>query len=144
MLSPGGQETVLYSFCSLPNCADGETPGGVVLPPSGGLFRDAAGNLYGTTPLGGAHPDERGYSGGTVFEVTPEGNETVLYSFCTAKKCADGATPLGGLVMGAAGNLYGTTFYGGANRSPREPHRTPNLAGEVIPNRARRHRDGSP
>jgi uncharacterized repeat protein (TIGR03803 family) len=92
-------EQVLYSFNS--NGTDG------VLPAAGLIF-DAAGNLYGTTSAGGS------YSGGTVFELTPAAGgtwtEKVLYSFGND---ADGATPYAGLIFDAAGNLYGTTFYGG-------------------------------
>ncbi len=69
----------------------------------GGLIFDAAGNLYGTTPEGGAY----GY--GTVFELSPEADgswtEKVLYSFPGG---ADGISP-GGLIFDAAGNLYGTS-----------------------------------
>ena len=86
--------TLLYSFKGAPDGAD----------PAADLFMDAAGNLYGTTVIGGAF----GY--GTVFKVDTAGNETVLHSFSGSP---DGATPQGGLVMDAAGNLYGTTTYGG-------------------------------
>ena len=69
--------------------------------PLGGLIRDAQGNFYGTTYYGGAG----GY--GSVFKIDAAGKETVLYSF-TAQ--ADGAWPSAGLVLDAAGNLYGTTY----------------------------------
>jgi len=91
-----GREKVLHSFVS--NSPDGAFP-------SSGLVLDAKGNLYGTTSGGG------GATGcGTVFEVTPTGTETVLYSFAGA---SDGCTPLGGVVFDKSGNLYGTTFAGG-------------------------------
>jgi uncharacterized repeat protein (TIGR03803 family) len=108
-LTPNGSawtETILYNFCSqgLP-CVDGSQP-------HAGLIMDAAGNLYGTTSNGGSAG-----GGGTVFELTPNGSgwtETVLYSFCTVTPgCADGLNPQAGLVMDAAGNLYGTTSTGG-------------------------------
>ncbi len=102
-LDTAGNETVLYSFCSLSNCTDGATP-------AAGLIQDAAGNLYGTTELGGA-------GGGTVFKLDTSGNETVLYSFCSVSNCADGAGPAAGLIQDATGNLYGTTEFGGANDS---------------------------
>ena len=90
-----GTETVLYSF-------SGGTDGG---QPDAALIRDSKGNLYGTTSNGGAHGI------GTVFEVSPAGTETVLYSFTYA----DGASPSGGLIRDTAGNLYGTTSQGGSS-----------------------------
>jgi uncharacterized repeat protein (TIGR03803 family) len=98
----GYNEEVLYTFCAAANCADGANP-------SGGLIQDAAGNLYGTTSLGGAN------GAGTVFKVDDAGQETVLYSFCSASNCTDGSQPGGGVIEDAAGNLYGTTADGGAN-----------------------------
>jgi len=50
-----------------------------------------------------------------VFEVSPSGAETVLYSFCAQSGCTDGSHPRAGLVLDAKGNLYGTTYHGGAN-----------------------------
>ena len=101
-LTPGGSETVLYSFCSMPNCADGSAP-------QAGLVRDNSGNLFGTTKKGGAN------NAGTVFEISSGGQQTVLYSFCSAAACTDGKGPLAGLLMDQSGNLFGTTFGGGAN-----------------------------
>jgi len=113
-LTPSGEKTELYTFCSLANCADGASP-------NGGLVRDAAGNLYGTTALGGL----AGECCGTVFKVTKTGKETVLYNFCSLANCADGSFPIGGdgffgdeaLARDAAGNLYGTTPTGGSAAS---------------------------
>jgi uncharacterized repeat protein (TIGR03803 family) len=96
-VSKSGKETVLYSFCAVSGCADGESP-------YAGLVMDAKGNLYGTTTGGGAS------GAGTVFKVTSKGKETVLYSFTGGP---DGAYPYAGLVMDAKGNLYGTTYGGG-------------------------------
>jgi uncharacterized repeat protein (TIGR03803 family) len=77
--------------------------------PEGSLTFDAAGDLYGTTYLGGLH------GRGTVFELSPNGRggwtETKLHSF----NGADGAGPTCNLVFDAAGNLYGTTYQGGSN-----------------------------
>jgi uncharacterized repeat protein (TIGR03803 family) len=93
-VTPSGT-TVLHSFGG----NDGANP-------VAGLIADAAGNLYGTTEFGGASGN------GTVFKVTPKGDESVLYSF---KGGNDGANPFAALIADAAGNLYGTTFFGGAN-----------------------------
>jgi uncharacterized repeat protein (TIGR03803 family) len=96
----GWTEQVLYNF--------GGTDGWY---PEASLIFDAAGNLYGTTVNGGA------YGGGTVFELTPTAGggwtEQVLYSFCAQTNCTDGANPEASLIFDAAGNLYGTTQYGG-------------------------------
>jgi uncharacterized repeat protein (TIGR03803 family) len=115
-LSPvsGGQwtETILHSF-TYNHGADG-------IYPYAGLVFDAAGNLYGTTLNGGGGycTDSEGYRDGcgTVFELSPAAgggwSETILHEFGKAK---DGANPAGGLIVDAAGNLYGTTLYGGIN-----------------------------
>jgi uncharacterized repeat protein (TIGR03803 family) len=99
-LDPTGVEEVLYSFKGAP---DGEYP-------RGGVVRDSAGNLYGTTYLGGASSEFGGF--GTVFKLDPTGVETVLYSF---KGSPDGAWPTAGLALDKAGNLYGTTSSGGSS-----------------------------
>jgi uncharacterized repeat protein (TIGR03803 family) len=97
------QEQTLYSFCSKSSCSDGATPwAGLIF----GTVSGTTGTLYGTTSQGGAN----GF--GTVFQVA-NGMQTVLYSFCPQTGCADGATPLGGLIMDSSGNLYGTTSDGG-------------------------------
>jgi uncharacterized repeat protein (TIGR03803 family) len=93
-LAPDGTETVLHAF---QGGSDGDLP-------RSGLIADKIGNLYGTTTAGGPN----GY--GTVFELTPDGTETVLYSF---KAGNDGNFPIGGVNMDKTGNLYGTTTYGG-------------------------------
>jgi len=87
--------SVLYSF---KGGADGQYP-------FARLNRDAAGNLYGTTDLGGV-PDR-----GTVFKLDSTGTETVLYTFSGA----DGGNPFAGMIRDAAGNLYGTTVTGGVS-----------------------------
>jgi uncharacterized repeat protein (TIGR03803 family) len=50
-----------------------------------------------------------------IFEVTTAGKETVLYNFCSQPGCVDGSYTSAGLLRDSAGNLYGTTFYGGAS-----------------------------
>lgn len=95
-LSRNGRERVLYSFCSQVNCTDGSEP-------FGGLVMDGAGDLYGTTALGGIH------NGGVVFSLSPDGQYTVLYSFCQGGAgCRHGHTPNGNLILDEHGNLYGT------------------------------------
>jgi len=151
-ITPGGELTTLYNFCSRPNCADGEsvfsplvqgtngklygttTQGGtegagtvftITLAgklttlhaftsddgagPYGSLLETSAGNLLGTTAYGGLRGN------GTVFQITPAGKLTTLYNFCVTTYCRDGANPLAGLIRGANGSLYGTTNSGGSS-----------------------------
>lgn len=93
-VTPGGTETVLYSFRG---GSDGEFP-------KAGLVADNSGDLYGTTEGGGAA------AAGTVFRLTPTETETVLYSF---QGGSDGEFPEAGLIADSSGNLYGTTTAGG-------------------------------
>jgi uncharacterized repeat protein (TIGR03803 family) len=117
-LAPNGTLTVLYSFCQQSGCTDGFWP-------AGGVVMDKESNLYGTTPYGGMSNLSCGNGGcGTVFKVTPSGEETVLYAF--AGYPTDGYDPVGGLVMDAQGNLYGTTQYGGTRDSGTVFKLTPN------------------
>jgi uncharacterized repeat protein (TIGR03803 family) len=148
----GGTPSILYSFCSLSECADGTapqanliqgtdgnfygstydggeftyygnafkvTPTGVFTSlhsfdgtdgdePIGGLSQATDGNFYGTTQVDGAN----GY--GTVYKITSSGTLTTLYNFCVSSSCPDGSIPEDSLVQGTDGNLYGTTFSGGA------------------------------
>lgn len=105
-LDSTGTLTVLYSFAGSP---DGAFPF-----PYASLIRDAAGNLYGTTSQGGGMAIGCNSTNGcgTVFKVDTTGVETVLHSFTGPP---DGADPIVGLVLGANGNLYGTTQFGGAS-----------------------------
>jgi uncharacterized repeat protein (TIGR03803 family) len=98
-LAPGGVETVLYAF-------GGGSDGG---QPAAGVIADKAGNLDGTAEYGGTD------DGGVVFKITPEGTETVLYTFCSETDCDDGDNPTAGVIMGKNGDLYGTTSLGGGN-----------------------------
>jgi len=93
-------ETVLYNFTDASES------------PIGPLLRDSAGNLYGTTAGGGAVPGAYG----TVYElVNTSGSYTqrILYDFVSTG--GDGVNPFAGLLMDSAGNLYGTTYGGGAS-----------------------------
>ena len=109
-LTRDGIEAVLYSFCAhAPNCTDG------AMPLAAGLILDKEGNLYGTTPYGGTNCTQEFGACGTLFKLTPAGQETVLYSFCSQSDCSDGAEPLAGVIMDKKGNLYGTTAFGGAS-----------------------------
>jgi uncharacterized repeat protein (TIGR03803 family) len=100
----GGFRTV-YTFCSIEACADGVNPSNLILA--------ANGNFYGTTFGGGVSST---LASGTVFELTPSGTLTTLYSFCqdwSSPKCLDGSYPGAGLVQGVNGSFYGTTTSGG-------------------------------
>ena len=104
-----GVLTTLYSFCAQTNCTDG-------LGPEAGLVQAPGGNFYGTTEFGGSG----GCSApgcGTVFEITPEGNLTTLYSFCALAGCPDGSQPSATLALATDGKLYGTTQFGGSSNS---------------------------
>lgn len=95
-------ENVIYSFCSVPNCADGFFP-------EGQLIRDGAGNFYGTAASGGISGGFcPSYGSGTVFELTASGEVRTLHSFSGP----DGFAPMGGLVRARNGDLYGTTDVG--------------------------------
>jgi uncharacterized repeat protein (TIGR03803 family) len=101
-LDSTGNETLLHSF------EDGSAGGGW---PLGGLVRDQAGNLYGVAGDGG---DLQSCANGcgVVFMLDPSGNETVLHTFHGG---TDGWEPYGALIRDSAGNLYGTTWFGGTS-----------------------------
>jgi uncharacterized repeat protein (TIGR03803 family) len=95
-IDPSGKWSILHSF-------DFNIEG--FFSYGGTLLRDSAGNLYGTTEVGGA------VGSGTVFKLGPGGKLTVLHAFGGT---GDGAGPIGNLVKDAAGNFYGVTEFGGA------------------------------
>jgi uncharacterized repeat protein (TIGR03803 family) len=107
-LTPNGsgwEEKVLHRFCTIAFCPDGANP-------HGRLAFDTAGNLYGTAYGGGT-------GSGLAFKLAPTAkgfwHYTVLYDFCSLASCADGQDPDSGVTFDSAGNIFGTTYYGGAN-----------------------------
>jgi uncharacterized repeat protein (TIGR03803 family) len=98
-LDTAGTETVLYNFGGFPSAGNGAQP-------VASLIQGREGDLYGTARYGGASGH------GVVFKLDTAGTETVLYSFTGG---ADGANPRAGLIRDSAGNLYGTTFFGGGD-----------------------------
>jgi uncharacterized repeat protein (TIGR03803 family) len=122
-LSPPGRKgfawtTILHTF---PECTGTSADG---CSPHAGLVRDKKGNLYGTTESGGT----KGNGGfGTAFELSPPAStESQLHSFKFGK---DGYNPLGGLIFGKSGNLYGTTNSVGGNY----PNGSPGEVFELAP-----------
>jgi uncharacterized repeat protein (TIGR03803 family) len=96
----GWTTRVIYSFGAVSTDA---------VNPAAGVTVDAQGNLYGTTSFGGAN------GVGAVYKLSPSGSgwtESVLSNF---QGLDDGQNPVGGLILDASGNLYGTTFDGGIN-----------------------------
>jgi uncharacterized repeat protein (TIGR03803 family) len=92
-LDSAGTLATLHTFTG----ADGREPSGLVM--------DGAGNVYGTTPYGGANEL------GTVFKLDHSGTFSTLYSF----DYLHGAYPYAGVLLDGSGNLYGTAYYGGAD-----------------------------
>jgi uncharacterized repeat protein (TIGR03803 family) len=82
--------------------------------PVASLIQAKNGNLYGVTPYGGAN-DVCSGGCGTIFAITPAGMFMSLYSFCSESGCADGSLPVGNLIQGTNGLIYGTTGLGGAD-----------------------------
>jgi uncharacterized repeat protein (TIGR03803 family) len=93
-ISPTGTFSNLYYFGNSP---DGQEP-------RSSLVQGSDGNFYGTTRFGGTTGN------GTVFQISPSGSYSSLYSFGNPP---DGGTPDAGLVQGSDGNFYGTTVNGG-------------------------------
>jgi len=105
-ISARGELTLLYSFTGGPSSGQ---------EPMGGLIQARDGNFYGTTAGGGNSTNcYNGYSCGTVFKITPEGNLTYLHDF----DFSDGAQPEAGLVQATDGSLYGTTEQGAGGYGP--------------------------
>lgn len=110
-ITPGGNVSLVYDFCSQQNCTDGADPIG--------LIQGADGNFYGATQTGGANTLNCAVVSnlcGTVFKLTPQGVLTTLYSFCSnvvRSNCTDGGPPASGVIQASNGNFYGTTVIGG-------------------------------
>jgi len=102
-ITPAGALTVLYSLCTVGNCADG-------ISPEATLAQGSDGNFYGSTTAGGAN------SRGTIFQLTPTGQLTTLYNFCSqgGNECTDGYGS-SGLIQATDANFYGTTEAAGGN-----------------------------
>jgi uncharacterized repeat protein (TIGR03803 family) len=103
-ITPAGTLTTLYSYCSQPNCSDGEYP-------QAGMVQATDGDFYGTVPMGGTH------GVGTLFKITPGGSLTTLHSFCSQSDCADGGGPEAALLQATDGSFYGTTSWGGGGNN---------------------------
>jgi len=92
-VSPSGVYKLLHSFTGDPDGAYPDT----------GLTLGTDGNLYGTTQRGGKS------NAGAIFQITPAGKETIIYSFCSATSCADGAYPETPMMQHTDGKFYGNT-----------------------------------
>jgi uncharacterized repeat protein (TIGR03803 family) len=103
-ITPQGVESVLHYFGDGSVANDGKegTQGDQV------IVRGSDGNFYGTTSGGGSA------SAGVVFEMTPNGQMTILHSFADKTVTTDGTKPEGGVMEGSDGNIYGTTSNGGS------------------------------
>lgn len=108
-ISPDGVETTLFNFVGGLDNLDPKVP-------TGGLFMDKLGNLYGTTLFGGKANCQLGC--GTIFQLDTAGNLHVLYEFTGG---SDGSQPFGPLVPDANGNLYGVAKSGGDLACPEFP-----------------------
>jgi uncharacterized repeat protein (TIGR03803 family) len=97
MTNPSAQAQTYLVLHSFTDGTDGRNP-------EADLVRDTSGNLYGTARFGGA------YGGGIIFKLDTNGTETILYNFTGG---SDGGNPVSGLVLDAAGNLYGVASGGG-------------------------------
>jgi len=102
VLAPAARAASQYKVLHTFNYSDGANP-------QGDLIFDASGNIYGTTQNGGGHAP-----GGTAFKLTPKADGSWKESVVRSFNGSDGGGPLAGLIFDAAGNLYGTTYEGGA------------------------------
>ena len=103
-ISADGNYKNLYQFCEHTNCLDSAFPSSVV--------QGTDGNFYGTTLMGGS--GNGGSGAGTFFRITPRGELTTLYNFCSQTNCT-GWDP-SPVILGTDGNFYGTTDQGEPTR----------------------------
>jgi uncharacterized repeat protein (TIGR03803 family) len=101
-MTPSGALTSVYTFCSLPNCSDGDSP-------HAGLVQATDGSFYGTTWVGGGINVYCVGGCGIVFKLSPSGALTTLHKF----DYVDGASPSAALLQAVDGMFYGTTYLGG-------------------------------
>jgi uncharacterized repeat protein (TIGR03803 family) len=107
-LTPERVLTTLHYFCvGSTGCPDGENP-------DQGLVLSTSGSFYGVTKFGGTNLGGSGVTtGGTVFKISSGGVWSKIHDFCAQAECVDGSNPLGPLVQGTDGSLYGVTNSGG-------------------------------
>ena len=108
-LSPrksGWKQKNLHTFCSEPNCLDGNSPGW-------GLTGTDSGALLGMTISGGENDSDLG-GDGTIYKIKKDAFK-VIYNFCNRKDCADGGLPEASVITEASGDLFGTAYTGGSN-----------------------------
>jgi uncharacterized repeat protein (TIGR03803 family) len=101
-ITPSGKYTLLHTFCTVASCTDGAQP-------YGALVQATDGNFYGTTLYGGAN------NFGTIYQITPKGKYTVLYSFENTTGKLFGKYPYVTLTQNTNGILYGDTYEGGTS-----------------------------
>ncbi len=102
-VTANGALTTLCSLTNIGNVAGNDATDVSV------LVQGSDGNFYGTTQSGGANAE------GIIFQVTPSGMLTLLYSFAGLGSSSAGTSTVAGLIQASDGNFYGTTQYGGAN-----------------------------
>jgi uncharacterized repeat protein (TIGR03803 family) len=111
-ITPGGKLRILFHFCPANNTSR-PCPDGFELEAS--LVQGSDGNFYGTTEYGGINGGPCTVGCGTIFRITPSGELTTLYDFCSQNEyeCTDGLEPVAGLVQDTNGTFYGTAQAGG-------------------------------
>jgi uncharacterized repeat protein (TIGR03803 family) len=95
------------------------------IEPWSSVIQATDGNFYGTTSQGGAD------LWGTVFQMTPAGKLSDIYSFCAQPNCADGRYPFSGPILGSDGNFYGVTPAGGSAATDAGTFYKMSIAGEI-------------